>query len=513
MKKSLLINNIFLNHKSLCLINEFNFLDCESLETNLLPTDSILRKEKELQNILINKGYILKDNNTNKKIGVIAEKFSHLSNIINTVEGIDIKFIDNFKEDNFDNYNIIITNRIDLEIKNKIISTKKNVVFVLDREIVSTYFYYHLNFIEHKFVNFDTLSLKGFVDLILNARDLEKNFNDKCVTYKLKDYFKIESNGNVSPITEITNSKLTDIHDLLVIKYNLDNIHNFKSIDILNSASKKSNFKQIIKKLYSENPRDIERKLNFLVRFFALNDSVFPDKSKFFLVLQKSIIKNLNSNEFKFDKKDITNFCDISFMPNFSITPTNIEHIAKYKGIKVSDYIYNQNLTDTHKLLSEYAQNFMDQNKPMSDYLSLILYFSKKEYFDNVRNLDLDKLPFGILLLIFLHTRIPNLSNYLTKLYNPNSCNQFLLSILFPSLKRNISLNTEKHHLLIDFFLYRIDNKDWISSPTNISRILFFCKYFGINDFLIFFQELSSEDYFDNLATDYFYKKYLEFAE
>ena len=200
-------------------------------------------------------------------------------------------------------------------------------------------------------------------------------------------------------------------------------------------------------------------------------------------------------------------------MPDFSITPTNIEHIAKYKGIKVSDYIFNQNLTDSHKLLSEYAQNFMNQNKPMSDYLSLVLYFSKKEYFDNERNLDPDNWPFGILLLIFLHTRLPKLSNYLTKLYNPNSCNHFLLSILFPSLKKNISLNTEKHHLLIDFFLYRIDNTEWISSPTNISRILFFCKYFGINDFLIFFQKLSSEDYFDNLAIDYFYKKFLEFAE
>ena len=267
MKKSLLLDNVFVNHESLCLINEFNFLDCESLETNLLPTDSILRKEKELQNIIINKGYILKDNNTNKKIGVIAEKFRHLSNIINTVEGIDVKFIDNLKEENFDNYNIIITNRIDLKIQNKIISTKKNVVFVLDREIVSKYFYYHLNFIEHKFVNFDTLSLKGFVDLILNARELEKDFNDKYVTYKLKDYFKIESNGNVSPISEITNSKLTDIHDLLVIKYNLDNIHNFKSIDILNNASKKSNFKQIFKNYTVKTQKILEENLIFLFVF------------------------------------------------------------------------------------------------------------------------------------------------------------------------------------------------------------------------------------------------------
>ena len=74
-------------------------------------------------------------------------------------------------------------------------------------------------------------------------------------------------------------------------------------------------------------------------------------------------------------------------------------------------------------------------------------------------------------------------------------------------------MNVENHDLLIDFFLNKIENVDWISTPTNISRILFYCKYFNIKNFYRYFENLASNSCFDVTAIEYFQKKYLEFIE
>lgn len=494
-------------------LNISNLNDSESIETNILPTDSLLQTDMELQKIIINKGYILKENNLNKRVGIISDKFEQLSKTLKDIEDINFEFINNYTEKNFDNYSVVITDRIDTQIKKNIINTKKNVFFILDREIVCEKLYHHLHFIEHKIVQFEILSIREMVKLILGFVNFDKSYSVDFISYRFKDYFELNGNNGATLKSEKINRNLSDILDFNTINKALCDINNFQNIDIIYKASKTDNLISIFHKIYNEKPREFKSKINFLYSFYTLNKLIFPDFKHLFSKLQKSIFKNEKLFNFEYTKSKNVSFCNIKLSSNFLNSSNNIETIAKLNGIKVSDFILNNNLTDYHKSLSDFVQLFLQKKIPLSDFLCQILYFSKKDFFDDDNNLDLDNFPHSILLLIFLHTRSPKILTYLSNSYNASSCNHFLLSFLLPALNKNISLNVDNHHLLIDFFLNKIENIDWISSPSNISRILFYCKYFKISIFYHYFQDVSSNSFFDKIAIDYLQKKYFEFIE
>lgn len=494
-------------------LNISNLKNSESIETNILPTDSLLQTDMELQKIIINKGYILKENNLNKSVGIISDRFELLSKTLKNIKDINFEFLNNYTEENFDNYSVVITDRVDTRIKNKIINTKKNVLYILDRQIVCKKLYHHLHFIEHKIIQFEILSIKEMVKLILGFVNFNKSYSDNFVSYKFKDYFELNGNNGATLKPEKINRNLSDILDFNIINNCFSDINNFKNIEIINENCGTESFINILNKLYNEKIRKNKSTLKFLYGFYDLNKNIYPECYNFFLKLQKTIFKNEKFFNINYTKSEIVSFCNIKLSSNLLNSPNNIETIAKLNGIKVSDFILNVNLTDYHKSLSDFIQIFLHRKLPLSDFLCQILYFSKKDFFDDENNLDLDNYPHCLLLLIFLHTKSPKISSYLSISYDASSCNHFLLAFLLPAFDKNICMNVESHHFLIEFFLNKIENVDWISSPTNISRILFYCKYFNIENFYRYFQSIASNSCFDETAIEYLQKKYLEFIE
>lgn len=440
---------------------DFHFPN-QLINNYIFDNDTFIIKESNglSDNILI----ISENNKINKSIKILCK------NKITTQSCV--------KDLNFDDYGLIIVEKINFSIIKKIRSCQKDVKFIIDENLIKNELYYAMHFMSYEIYNFKEIKLRQYFELINSFNKDLISRNKYIKVFNIHDYFHIDKNNSISFFDEKTNNNLRLLKDKNIIREYILRCDLPENYYKLLEISKNSNFIKIIKLLLShKNSNLIKSKVISFIKLIDLNEkqeisnnnNINSLRDYFGLLKLSKELEPKKTERLPFDYR-------VHNIEKFRNNTSYIDSITKIYNLKVSDFIAEK--TDKmHIYVANTCMNFFKENKPMNLNLYMIVFFAHKNYFLNLNNNSLRDAPLPLLTLIFLHhENNEDINDAINIHYDQTYPDHFIFSLFSKSFQENVIHDNAKN--AFSFYLELIKNiPTFISCPYNIARILFYFKF------------------------------------